>query len=261
LTEADSQGSPAEDTTSERLELAKASFDHVEDHVAALESKARTFLTVNSLLVGAGVLSVARGVSAESGGMAVRIMLALLVFCLLGFVAAAFKSLFAVLDVRRFEGRPRGSSTLDNFAADDARTLRESLARYYADAAEKNRPVAEAMVVDLKRAVVWTRWAFWSFVGTIAILTLFNVLTGEPQMQSKPDTPRESTSGSGSTSGGSQPAPTPQPAQPAPKPVEGVPLPLPHPIGAPALPQPAQPAPKPVEGVPLERGEPPIKSK
>lgn len=234
MTETDSQGSPAEDTTSERLELAKASFEHVEDHVSALESKARTFLTVNSLLVGAGVLSVTRAVSGEPGGMAVRIMLALPVFCLLGFVAAAFKSLFMVLDLRRFEGRPRGSSTLDNFAADDARTLRESLARYYADAAEKNRPVAEAMVVDLKRAVVWTRRALWSFVGALAILTVLNLLTGELQMQSKTDTPKESTSGSGSTSGGSQPAP---------------------------IPRPAQPAPKPVEGVPLEKGEPPIKSK
>jgi len=234
LTEPDSQDSPVEDTTSERLELAKASFDQTENHVVALESKARTFLTVNSLLVGAGILSVARGVTAVPGGIALRILLVLLAFGLLGFVAAAFSSLFAVLDVRRFEGRPRGSSTLDNFASDNARTLRESLAQYYADAAEKNRPVAESMVVDLKRAVVRTRWAFWSFVGVTAILVLSNVLIGEPQMQSKPDAPKESTSDSGSSSGGSQPAPASQPAQPAPKPVEGV---------------------------PLERGQPPSKSK
>jgi hypothetical protein len=223
VTETNSHGSQTEDTTSQRLELAKAAFDQVEDHVSALESKARTFLTVNSLLVGAGVLSVARGVFTGPAAMVVRILLVLLVFCLLGFVAAAFKSLFAVLDVRRFEGRPRGTSTLDNFAQDDVRTLRESLARYYADAADKNRLLAEEVVVHLKRAVICTRWAFWSFVGTIAILTLLSVLTGDPQMQSTSDTAKESQSGSSSTSG-SQPTPTPQPAQPAPKPVEGVPL-------------------------------------
>lgn len=231
MTEADDRGSQAEDTTSERLELAKASFDHVENHVSALESKARTFLTVNSLLVGTGVLSVARGVSTGSEAMAVRVVLALLVFCLLGFVAVAFKNLFAVLEVRRFEGRPRGTSTLDNFAQDDARTLRESLARYYADAAERNRLVAEEMVIHLKRALGYTRRAFWSFVSTIGILTALNVLTGDPTMQTKSDTPRELPSGSGS-------APGPAPA-----------------------PRPAQPAPKPVEGVPLEKGEPPIKTR
>ena len=98
------------------------------------------------------------------------------------------------------------------------------MARYYADAAEKNRPVAESMVADLKRAVVRTRRAFWSFVGVTAILVLSNILIGEPQMQSMPDAPQDSTTDSGTSPGGSQPAPAPQPAQPAPKPVEGVPL-------------------------------------
>ncbi len=172
LTEADSQQREQEDRTSERLALAKVSFAHVEDHVAAVETKARTFLTVNSLLVGAGVLSVARGVSAESGHAVARAVLLLSMLCLLAFVAAAFHSLFEVLDVRRFEGHPQGARILDDFKQDDAATLRESLARYYADAAEKNRPVAEGKVKHLKRAVGYTRRAFWSFVATIVMLTL-----------------------------------------------------------------------------------------
>jgi hypothetical protein len=224
LSEANSHNSQVEDSTSERLGLAKASFDQIERHADSLESKARTFLTVNSLLVGAGGLSVVRGLTALPGGIALRILLVLLTGGLLGFVAAAFSSLFAVLDVRRFEGHPRGSSTLDNFASDDVRTLRESLARYYADAADKNRPVTESMVADLKRAVVRTRRAFWFFVGLTAILVLTIVLIGEPQMQSNPHAAQGPTNGSGTSSGGSQPAPSSQPAQPAPKPVEGVPL-------------------------------------
>lgn len=233
MTKADSHDGAVADTTRERLEIAKDSFEQIEHHATSLESKARTFLTVNSLLVGAGVISVARGVPALPGGIALMVLLALLALGLLGFVAAAFSSLFAVLDVRRFEGRPRGSTTLDNFASDDARTLRESLARYYAGAAERNRLVAESMVVDLKRAVVRTRRAFWSFVGVTAILVLSTVLNGEQQMQSTPYAPKGSTSGSGTSSGGSQPAPAPRPAQPAPKPVEGVPLERGQPPGKP----------------------------
>ena len=176
MAEDDKHSDKTEDSTFERLAVAKASFDQTEVHASALEAKARTFMTVNSLLVGAGVLSVARDVSIGSGHIAVRVVLALSVFCLLGFVAAAFKSLFEVLGVRKFEGHPRGTSTLDNFAQYDAATLRESLACYYADAAEKNRSVAEDMVEDLKKAVLRTRRAFWSFVVAITILTLVNTL-------------------------------------------------------------------------------------
>jgi hypothetical protein len=221
VTDVDSQQPKAEDTTPERLAMAKASFGHIEDHVSALELKARTFLTVNSLLVGAGVLSVARGGLVAPIHAGLRFGLVLLTLCLLGTVAAAFRNLFDVLGVREFEGRPRASSTLDSFARDDAATLRESLARYYADAADKNRSVAEGKVKHLKMAIGMTRWAFWSFVCTICMLMVVNALTGEHKMESRPASPNlESTSGSGSEPG-SQPKP---PTQPAPKPVEGVPL-------------------------------------
>ncbi|MFC1888852.1 hypothetical protein ACFL4G_03745, partial [Thermodesulfobacteriota bacterium] len=63
MAEDDKHSGKTEDSTPERLAMAKASFDQTEGHASALEAKARTFMTVNSLLVGAGVLSVARDVS------------------------------------------------------------------------------------------------------------------------------------------------------------------------------------------------------
>lgn len=223
----ESQENSSEDTTPERLALAKASFDHIESQVAAIESKARTFLTVNSLLVGAGVVSLARGGFSSNG--TVRLLAVALVLLLLGSVAAAFKSLFDVLKLRKFEGHPRGATTLENFSLEGGPTLRESLAKYYADAAEKNRTCAESMVDDLKAAFKRTTNAFWVFVLTIAVLSIGAILSGGSVDSQSVD--RAGAIKRVDPANDSQPKPT------------------------------SPPAPKPVEGVPIEKGQPPNKPK
>lgn len=215
------QGSTGDDATHQRLELARASFEQVEAHIAALEAKARTFLTVNSLLVGAGVLSVARALPTDGGDVTVRTLLVLLVLSLLGFVAGSFRSLFEVIGVRKYEGHPCGSTTLADFANADSRTLRESLAHYYADAADKNRPESVAMVAGLKRAMMFTQWAFWSFVAAIAVLIHFGSATTHPMKHSNTN---PTASNVPSAASGSPPAPAPPPSNPVPQPVHGVPI-------------------------------------
>lgn len=167
-------GPQGEAASAERLALAKQSFAQAESHASDLEAKARTYLTVNSMLLTAGVLYLANGARAAPLSIFWGAASTVAVIGLLALVACAFHSLFNVLSVRRFEGHPRASTTLNEFAGSGVVALRDALAAYYASATERNHEVNRDMVRSLKAGVWRTQLSFWFFALSVASLTVLN---------------------------------------------------------------------------------------
>jgi len=209
-----------EETTGDRLSQAKIYFAFVNDHASSLDDKARTLLTIVSLLIGTGVLTFFKATFDSQATLSIRLAFVVLELSLLATSAVAFFKILNVLRLHGYKGPPDAKGFLEKFRTEDAKTTRESLAHYYAAAAAENSEQVNTMASCLKEAFIWTKVAFGVFLLSIVTLTLAMSFGGEPKMSNQNEAPKNPASGT--TSGqGSQPTQPASSAPPEPKPVPG----------------------------------------
>jgi hypothetical protein len=172
---------------SEFLALARSAYDSIEAQVRALEDKARTYLTVNSLLVTAGLLSIAKGDYPSWMGCASRTASSIFGVFLLASVSGACWCALRVLSVRRFQGPPNPASTMADYANRPLTVLHASLAVAFGESFETNRRLGAQMAEDLKRAMAFTRAAFAAFVLVLLVFVLSSIgVAAMPSPQNQP---------------------------------------------------------------------------
>ncbi len=151
-------GSGDDDNSKELEELARRQFEAHEEQVVALQQKARNFLTINGLVVTAGVVS-SFGFAMPHNPGSLPAWIAgftlLMVIC----VAAAGRQLLKVDSTVGYKGPPEAGSSLKQLNGKTAIETRIALAHAYADAAQSNSIIASDKAGTLAKGVFWTRAA------------------------------------------------------------------------------------------------------
>ena len=143
--------------------MAKAEFDQCASHAAELEGKARTYLTINALMMSVGVLAIARGGLPDELPVFIRLALGALLLFLLLALGNSYRHLLKVISVSTFRGVPASGSTIRNYRGRPEVQLLEAPTTYYSDRAASNAAVVVRIVESLRRGVRFSKIGFLIF--------------------------------------------------------------------------------------------------
>lgn len=146
------------------LEVAKAEFEQCASHSTELEGKARTYLTINALMMSVGVLALARGGIPDAISEHWRIGIGTLLLALLLVLGNSYRHLLKVLSVSTFRGVPSSSTTIRDYQGRTEVELIRSLTDYYSERATSNNIVLKSIVRSLRSAVLWSKIGFAAFL-------------------------------------------------------------------------------------------------
>ncbi len=163
-----------DDPTHDLLQLAKDEHRTVWECAEGFEVKARTFLTINSLLIGSGVLAtmpMLQKISVDE----IRLLITVCLGSLLATSVVAFLALIDVFGLRDFHDAPDALATLQDLRGKSGRAVREDLALHYAENPKMNARSVEAIRAAIERGIRWTRFAFVAFIATIGLILVASI--------------------------------------------------------------------------------------
>jgi len=194
------------------LDVARDEFNQCAAHAAELEGKARTYLTINALMMSVGVLALARGGLPEQLSIPVQLVLGLLLLFLLLALGNSYRHLLNVISVSTFRGVPASGSTIQDYRDRPEAQLVEALTTYYSERAASNATVVGRIVESLRSGVRFSKIGFLIFFLLAMSLVTTQFLTGREAMncddseliggEGSEDSGAGETGGGGSDSGG-----------------------------------------------------------
>lgn len=193
------------------LEVAKAEYEQCASQAAELEGKAKTYLTINALMMSVGVLALARGGIPDAISEGWRIGTGVLLMALLLVLGNSYRHLLEVLSVSTFRGVPRSSTTIHDYQGRPESELLKSLTDYFSNRATSNRNVVDGKVRSLRSAVLWSKIGFAVFLLlSLSLITTWflprsSSMTSDTRNLSAENTDLSPDGGGGSSEGGGGP--------------------------------------------------------